>query len=136
MMLQRHWLEVEFKINNIKVKPNSGNFKVISDEVLKLNVGDEIKAEGNVAIVTDQHLQVDTKQVPFIAKTEFNVKNEESGTEKFLKKFGIRQSPPPSWKISKHKQNKKFLKSFGFGHDPPPFWKKPNRNWFFSGWLP
>ena len=68
---------------------------MISDEVLKLNVGDEIKAEGNVAIVTDQHLQVDTKQVPFIAKTEFNVKNEESGTEKFLKKFGIRQSPPP-----------------------------------------
>ena len=36
-------IQVEFKEDNVKIKPNSGNFKVISDEVIKLSVGDEVK---------------------------------------------------------------------------------------------
>ena len=109
---------------------------MISDEVLKLNVGDEIKAEGNVAIVTDQHLQVDTKQVPFIAKTEFNVKNEESGTEKFLKKFGIRQSPPLPEKFPNIHRTKSSSKVLDSDMTPPPSEKNQTETDFFSGWLP
>ena len=61
-------IQVGFKTDNVKVKPKSGNFKVISDEMLKLNVGDKIKSKGNVATLTDHNLQVDTNKVPFIEK--------------------------------------------------------------------
>ena len=67
---------VEFKDDNIKIKPNSGNFKAISDELMKLSIGNEIKNEGTaLAIVADQHSQVNKDQIPFLVKTEFSVKN-------------------------------------------------------------
>ena len=71
-------IRVENKEDHIKIKPNSGNFKVISEEVRKMKVGDEIRFEnGPIAKVTDQHYQIDRNKVPFLIKTEFSVKDVE-----------------------------------------------------------
>ena len=39
-------VKVEYREDHIKVKPNSGNFKVISDQVKKIKVGDVLKFQG------------------------------------------------------------------------------------------
>ena len=38
-----------------KIRPNSGNFKVMSEEVLGLTVGQELKTEEAIATVRDVH---------------------------------------------------------------------------------
>ena len=78
-------VRVEHKEDHIKIKPNSGWFKVISDKVKKMKVGDKIELGYEVTVtvtVTDQYYQVDRTQTPFIGKTEFNVKNVKTGSEK------------------------------------------------------
>ena len=48
------------------------------------------------------------------------LKNVQTKAEKFLEKIGIRQSPLPFWKMSKHEQNKKsFSKSLDWDITPP-----------------
>ena len=71
------------RVDHIKIKPNSGCFKVISDKVKKMKVGDQIEV-GNesTATVTDQYYQVDRQQTPFMVKTEFTVHNVKTGSEK------------------------------------------------------
>ena len=52
-------IRVEYKEDHIKIKPNRGNFKVISEEVKKMKCGDEIRFEiGPIAKVTDQYYPV------------------------------------------------------------------------------
>ena len=78
-------VRVEYKDNHIKIKPNSGNFRVLSTAVKKMKIGDEIKNENeHIAKVTDQHFQIDSKQVPFLVKTEFSVKDIKTGLKKRL----------------------------------------------------
>ena len=38
-------LKVEINDDDIKIRPNSGNFKVHSEEMLKLKVGDKLKIQ-------------------------------------------------------------------------------------------
>ena len=86
-------VKVEYREDHIKIKPNSGNFKVISDQVKKMKVGDMITFQGGAtatgaittgatARVTDQHYQVDAKQIPFMVKTEFSVDDFKTATTK------------------------------------------------------
>ena len=66
-------LKVETNDKDIKIRPNSGNFKVLSDEIKKLKVGDEIKYKEGSAVVKDQYEQTDINKVPYMLKTEFLV---------------------------------------------------------------
>ena len=66
-------LKVETNQDEIKIKPNSGNFKCLSEEVNKLKIGDEINTNEAVAIVKDKYEQTDTKKIPYMVKTEFLV---------------------------------------------------------------
>ena len=69
-------IRVEYKNDDIKIMTNSGNFKMISEEVMKLDMGDEMKTDREpIASVTDKHWQVDINQIPYMVKTEFRVKN-------------------------------------------------------------
>ena len=55
-------IRVEYKNDDIQIKTNSGNFKIISEEVMKLNMGDIMKTGGDtIATVTDKFWQVDTQ---------------------------------------------------------------------------
>ena len=66
-------LKVKNNEEEIKIRPNSGNIKVIAEEVLKLKVGHEFKNEEAIATVKDVHQQTDSKNIPFMVKTEFSV---------------------------------------------------------------
>ena len=66
-------LKVETNDEDIKIRPNSGNFKVLSEEIKKLKVGDEIKYKEGSAVVKDQYEQTDINKVPYMLKTEFLV---------------------------------------------------------------
>ena len=57
----------------IKIFPNSGNFKLLAEEVLKLKVGDEIKSKEAIATVKDQYQQTHFKGTPYMVKTELHV---------------------------------------------------------------
>ena len=52
-------IQVECGEEEIKIKLNSDNFKVLSQEVVNILVGGEIKTKEGVAIVKDQHQQTD-----------------------------------------------------------------------------
>ena len=76
-------LKIEKNEDDIKIHPNSGNFKVISEEVLNLQVGQEFKSDEVLAKVTDIHQQSDKNKVVFMVKTEFSVMDVKTGsTEK------------------------------------------------------
>ena len=66
-------LKVERSDDVIKIRPNSGNFKVLSEEMQKIKVGEKITTKEAVAIVTDQVEQTDIKGISHMTKTEFNV---------------------------------------------------------------
>ena len=72
-------LKVEINNEEIKLKPNSGNFKVLSEEVLKLKVGDVIGSNDALAQVKDQHQQTDLRGIPYMMKTEFIVTDVATG---------------------------------------------------------
>ena len=72
-------LKVEINNEEIKIKPNSGVFKVLAEEIVKLKVGDEIRTKTAVGIVKDQHQQTDNKSVPYMIKSEFLVKDLATG---------------------------------------------------------
>ena len=74
-------LKVELNEEEIKIRPNSGNFKVISEEIRKLKVGDEIKYKDASAVVKDQYEQTDSNKIPFMIKSEFLVKDVANGSE-------------------------------------------------------
>ena len=63
----------EVNKEEIKVITNSGNFKYISEEVVKLQVGGDIKTDTATARVIDQHAQTDRNGITFMLKTEFRV---------------------------------------------------------------
>ena len=69
----------EVNTEEIKIITNSGNFKVISEEVMKLNNGNEIKGDVATAKVTDQNSQKDKNGVAFMIKTEFSVTDVATG---------------------------------------------------------
>ena len=73
-------LKVEIYDDDIKIWPNSGNFKVLSEEMLKFKVGDKIENTESIAIVKDQVEKTDIKEISFIAKTEFQVTNIKTGS--------------------------------------------------------
>ena len=73
-------MKVELNEEEIKIKPNSGNFKMLSEEVLKLKVGEKIKNNVGVAEVKDQHEQTDINGTPYMVKTEFLVTDVASGS--------------------------------------------------------
>ena len=55
---------------------------MLSEEVIKLKVGDKIEGTEATATVRDQHKQTDVNKVPYMVKTEFlltNVATGESG---------------------------------------------------------
>ena len=67
----------------IKIFPNSGNFKVLAEEVIKLKVGDEINTKEALATVKDQYQQyqqTDIKGTPYMIKTEFHVLDVANGS--------------------------------------------------------
>ena len=66
-------LKVECGEEEIKIKPNSGNFKVLSQEVINIRVWGEIKTIEGLAVVKDQHQQTDVRGIPYMVKTEFSV---------------------------------------------------------------
>ena len=72
---------MKFKVNEeeIKIKPNSGCFKAIYEEVLNLKVGDKIKGTDAIATVRDKHAQTDINKIPYLVKTEFLVENLDTG---------------------------------------------------------
>ena len=72
-------LKIENNPEEIKIIPNSGNFKVLAEEVIKLKVGEEIKTKEAVATVTDQYQQTDFKGSPYLVETEFQVEEIASG---------------------------------------------------------
>ena len=72
-------LKVENNEDDIKIRPNSGTFKVISEEVLKLEVGQEIRGNEAVAIVIDKYQQTDKSNIPFMVKTSFSVTDLKTG---------------------------------------------------------
>ena len=72
-------IKVEMNEEEIKIKPNSGSFKAIYEEVLKLNVGDKIQGKDAVASVTDKHEQTDIHKITYMVKTEFLVENVATG---------------------------------------------------------
>ena len=63
----------------IKIRPNSGNFKVIAEEVLKLKIGHVFNNEKAIATVKDVHQQTDNKNVTSMVKTEFSVTDVKTG---------------------------------------------------------
>ena len=73
-------MKVECNTEEIKIKPNSGNFKVLSEEIIKLKVGEEIKTFEGVAVVKDQHQQTDLRGIPYMVKTEFLVTDVATGS--------------------------------------------------------
>ena len=70
---ERALIMTEINNEEIKIITNSGCFKAISEEVVKIKVGDEIKSEVAIARVTDQHYQNDKNGTTFMVKTEFRV---------------------------------------------------------------
>ena len=73
-------LKVECKDEEIKIKPNSGIFKVISEALTNIKVGEEIKTYEGVAVVKDQHQQTDIRGIPYMVKTEFLVTDVATGS--------------------------------------------------------
>ena len=74
-------LKVELNEEEIKIRPNSGNLKVLSEEIMKLKVGDVIKYDDVTAVVKDQHEQTDVNKIPYMIKSEFLVKDVVNGSE-------------------------------------------------------
>ena len=74
-------MRVEISPNEIKINTNPGLFNVLSEEILKLNVKDEIKTKEGVATVKDQLNQTDIKGNPYMVKTTFNVTDVQTGLE-------------------------------------------------------
>ena len=75
-------MRVEVNEEEIKIKTNSGSFKALSEEIIKLNVGDKIEGTEATATVRDHYEQTDINKIPYMVKTEFfvtNVKTGESG---------------------------------------------------------
>ena len=73
-------LKVEINKEDIKIKPNSGNFKVISEEIKKFKIGDEIKSKDGIAVVKDKYEQTDINKIPYMSKTEFSVTDIETNS--------------------------------------------------------
>ena len=73
--LEKALIMTEVNSEEIKIITNSGNFKVLSEELKKLQPGEDIKCEVSIAKVTDTHTQTDKNGVPFVIKTEFSVKD-------------------------------------------------------------
>ena len=73
-------MKVESNDETVKIKPNSGNFKVLSQEFVNIKVGDEIKSPEGVAVVKDQHQQTDIRGIPYMVKTEFLVTDVATGS--------------------------------------------------------
>ena len=71
----------EVNSEEVKIITNSGNFKYISEEVLKLQIGGEIKNDIATARVQDIHTQTDKNGIPFMVKTEFQVKDVKTGVQ-------------------------------------------------------
>ena len=72
-------MKVEINNEEIKLKPNSGNYKVLPEEVLKLKVEDKIGSK-DWAEVKDQHQQTDFRGIPYMVKTEFIVTDVATGS--------------------------------------------------------
>ena len=48
---------------------------MLTEELVKLKIGDEVKTKDGIATVKDLYQQTDAKGTPYMVKTEFHVMN-------------------------------------------------------------